>query len=113
MVGMAGHHLSLPPWRNGIRGGFKSLFLVSAGSNPAGGTMLREEIAWRGFVDKDGKVIAWPTLALDHKEFHRIFYTSDDDFVARWRQWSPGEEPDFDGRPATELRDIVRAWLNN
>jgi hypothetical protein len=83
-----------------------------AGSNPAGGTMNRNDFAWRGFVDHDGKVIAWPTMIIDHREFHRVFYTDDSDFLARWRQWSPGEEPDFDPGTPPEAKQIVKDWLN-
>ena len=86
--------------------------LVSAGSSPAGGTMLREQIAWRGLVDKNGNVIAWPMLMSDHVAFHRTFHTNDDDFAGRWRQWSPGGEIDFDPDVSPEHRAWVRAWLN-
>jgi hypothetical protein len=74
--------------------------------------MTRKEIAWRGFVDKDLKVIAWPTLLIQHKDFHRLFGTSDDDFLARWRQWSPDESADFEPGATPEAKQAVQEWLD-
>lgn len=73
--------------------------------------MKRSEIAWRGFVTEDLEVVAWPTLLSDHNNFHRTFMTSDSDFVARWRQWGPGEAPDFDPGATVEEIEAVVEWL--
>lgn len=71
-----------------------------------------EQIAWRGFVTHEGDVIAWPTLLADHNDFHRTFMTSDEDFAARWRQWSPGEAIDVNPCANPEgARDTVSAWI--
>lgn len=58
--------------------------------------MQKRDIAWRGFVTKDLEVVAWPTVLVDHNTFHATFGTSDEDFAARWRQWSEGDVPDID-----------------
>jgi hypothetical protein len=48
----------------------------------------------------------------DHNEFHRMFFTKDSDFMARWRQWKPGDKVDFD--PCQDLalaQAVVKDWL--
>lgn len=69
------------------------------------------DIAWRGFVTHDHEVIAWPTLLVEHNDFHRLFRTTDADFAARWRQWSPGGAPNFDPGAPQAARDLVAVWL--
>lgn len=58
--------------------------------------LLKKNVAWRGFVDRDGEVVAWPTLLATHSSFHASFGTDDAEFLARWRQWYPGDPPDID-----------------
>ena len=74
--------------------------------------MNREVIAWRGFVTHDLEVIAWPTLLAEHKDFHRIFGTSDEDFAARWRQWSPDRSADIDPGASPEAIQAIDEWLD-
>jgi hypothetical protein len=68
-------------------------------------------VAWRGFVTHDGAVVAWPTLMAEHSDFHRTFYTSDEDFAARWRQWDAGGKPDVDPGAPAEAIEALNAWL--
>ena len=70
-----------------------------------------EKMAWRGFVCHDGSVIAWPTLLAEHRDYHRIFHTTDADFAARWRQWSPGGRPDIDQGAPTAAVVTLDEWL--
>lgn len=74
--------------------------------------LKKKDLAWRGFVAEDGSVIAWPTLLSDHNQFHRIFYTKDSNFGARWRQWDPSDAPDFEGKPTDKQRKAVEEFLN-
>jgi hypothetical protein len=74
--------------------------------------MLKRDIAWRGFVDAEGKIIAWPTLLADHNQFFSTFYIKDD-YPARWRQWSAGGEVDFDPGATPQAKDAVEAWLRS
>lgn len=69
--------------------------------------------AWRGFVDHDGDIVAWPTLLADHNQFHFAFHTSDEDFIARWRQWSPGGKVDFDPGVSETTKQLVNDWVQN
>lgn len=71
------------------------------------------EYAYRGFVTKDGKVVAWPTLLADHNQFKHIFYVSDEDVMARWRQWSANDPVSYDPGTPNEARIIVEEWLKN
>lgn len=74
-------------------------------------SITRSSLAWRGFVTTSGGVIAWPTLLAQHNDFHRTFHTTDDSFAARWRQWNPGEAPDFDPGASPEDKAAVNTFL--
>lgn len=67
------------------------------------------DIAWRGVVF-DGQVWAWPTLLMTHEEafMHMPMLRN---YGARWRQWEPGSEVDFDPGASPEHRALVHAWL--
>lgn len=73
--------------------------------------MEPRDLAWRGFVTRDLKVIAWPTMLAQHTDFHGIFLTDDSQFVARWRQWGPGELPDIDSGASEDAVAAVTAFL--
>ena len=69
------------------------------------------KMAWRGIVDADGDVIAWPMLLLDHCEAFRTMPVLQRDLRARWRQWSPGGAPDFDPGVTPDDQALVEEWL--
>ena len=66
-------------------------------------------LAYRGVVDDDGDVVAWPMLLLDHQSaFNILSWLSD--YRARWRQWKPGSPPDIDPG-GEEYRPQIEEWL--
>ena len=66
--------------------------------------------AWRGVVI-DGVVWAWPTLLLEHNvAFATLPWL--ENYSARWRQWSPGEAPDFDPGASDEDKALVARFLS-
>jgi hypothetical protein len=70
------------------------------------------QLAWRGVVDQDGDVIAWPTPLMDHKEaFYKLPWLAD--YRARWRQWSPDGDIDFDKGVSPEDRAKVIEWIES
>jgi hypothetical protein len=74
-------------------------------------TMLSKDIAWRGLVTNDLDVIVWPTLLATHDDFFSKFYKQEGDFAARWRQWTPGDEPDFEPGASPEAKQAARDAL--
>ena len=74
--------------------------------------LSKGDVAWRGVVTKQNEVIAWPMMLATHADFHSTFYTNDADFSARWRQWNPGGEVDFDPGFTPEAEQAVYAFLN-
>lgn len=71
-------------------------------------------LGWRGIVDRDGDVVAWPMLLMDHKTAFGILPRLGRDYKARWRQWDndPGSRIDFDPGASQEDRDKVQAWVD-
>lgn len=75
-------------------------------------------LAWRGVVDEDGDVVAWPTLLLDHNQAFATLGRLRN-YRARWRQWEPGGRIDFD--PGADPADVQEgqgldrgaAWAGN
>jgi len=67
--------------------------------------------AWRGIVDNDGDVWAWPMLLFDHKQAFADLPLLGKRTRARWRQWEPRGPIDFD--PGTSYSDKLRvqAWV--
>ena len=71
--------------------------------------------AYRGFVDRDGDIIAWPTIFATHSEYlispagHLA-----EGYRARWRQCEPDGKVDFDREPtpSQEDRDKVIDFLD-
>lgn len=68
--------------------------------------------AWRGAVDQDGDVWAWPTLLQDHGA---AFLTLPRLRLARarWRQWEPGGQIDFDPGATPADKKAVEQWVEN
>lgn len=74
--------------------------------------MLSRDIAWRGLVTPDLDVIVWPTLLATHNDFFAKFGRDESKYVARWRQWNPGGDPDFDPGASPEAQQAVFDVLN-
>ncbi len=72
-------------------------------------------LGWRGIVDKDGDVIAWPTVLMDHNAAFGVLPSmTSRDYRARWRQWDnePGASIDFDPGASQEDIDKVQSWVD-
>jgi hypothetical protein len=70
------------------------------------------ETAWRGVVDNDGHIWAWPTLLMTHDQaFAAEVGWAIEDYRARWRQWEPGGPVDFDPGASNEDRAAVVSWV--
>lgn len=68
------------------------------------------KLAWRGVVDGDGDVVAWPMLLMDHNTaFATLPHLRD--YRARWRQWDLGAAIDFDPGVTAEDKAKVEAWV--
>ena len=59
---------------------------------------------WRGVV-VENEVVAWPSLLMDHKTAFAVTGALRG-YTARWRQWKPGEWPDFD--PGASADDVAQ-----
>lgn len=68
-------------------------------------------LAWRGVVDEDGDVVAWPMLLMDHAQAFQVLPRLAN-YTCRWRQWEPGGRIDFDpdSTPADQAK--VEEWIN-
>ncbi len=70
-------------------------------------------LAWRGVVDRQGDVVAWPTLLMDHNAAFAVLpYLKG--YRVRWRQWENGAGAyiDFDPGASQEDREKVQAWVD-
>lgn len=68
------------------------------------------QLALRGVVDKDGDIVAWPMLAMDHDEMFAVLPHLKE-YRARWRQWEPGKNVDFDPGASEVDKIAVRAYV--
>jgi hypothetical protein len=66
--------------------------------------------AWRGVVDKDGDVWAWPMLLWDHNDAFGTLPVLKK-HRARWRQWDHGGRIDFEPGASDEDKAKVEAWV--
>ncbi len=72
-------------------------------------------LGWRGIVDRDGDVIAWPTVLMQHSDaFSALPSMVSRNYRARWRQWDgePGARIDFDPGASQEDSAKVQAWVD-
>ena len=67
-------------------------------------------LAYRGVVDSDGDIVVWPTLLADHSQAFRTLWHLKD-YRARFRQWNPGEEVDFDAGASDDDKSMVEDLL--
>lgn len=70
------------------------------------------KLALRGVVDKDGDVVAWPTLLMDHSQAFGVLPHLAD-YRCRWRQWEPGEAIDFDPDSTPTDMAAVREYVDS
>lgn len=52
--------------------------------------------AMRGIMDEYGEIWMWPTLLWDHNDAFGVYPPLAKNHRARFRQWTPGDFPDFD-----------------
>lgn len=67
------------------------------------------KLAYRGVVDRDGTVVGWPMLLLDHAQAFAVLHHLSD-YQARWRQWEPDGRVDIDPG-GEEHREAIEAWV--
>lgn len=70
------------------------------------------KLAWRGVVDADGDIAAWPMLLFDHNQAFAVLPHLRNCRV-RWRQWNPDGPVDFDDAVSAKDQALVEEWVKN
>lgn len=62
------------------------------------------KLALRGVMDRDGDIIVWPMLLMDHAQaFQTLRHLAD--YRVRFRQWEPDGKVDID--PGADPADVA------